>query len=183
MAMYQKEFVPVVKMGENYSIITAQGTEKYFECVYVEGLPPSLDLIYDGGSLASGATDSANKITITEMEGSAKTETDISEVFQLRMRILDDTMIVVKLPAAQSKWKTRNDEIRMDFNTEIYDPTLATTETYIYEDDTIYIDIYNPTNYTLSQTRIAFFGWRIVGRQLSKAPEKYTRLVATGFSR
>ncbi len=183
MAMYQKEFVPVVKIGENYSIITAQGTEKYFECVYVEGLPPSLDLIYDGGSLVSGASDNANKVTILELEGSAKTETDISEVFQLRMRNLDDTMTTVKLPSAQSKWKTRNDEIRLDYNTEVLDPTFATTETYVYEDDTIYVDIYNPTQYTLSQTRLQFWGWRIVGRQLSKTPDKYTRLVATGFSR
>ncbi len=181
--MYQTEFTPVVAIGQQYSIVTAQGSEKFFDCVYVEGLPPSLDLIHDFGSLASGSTDSANKVTILEMEGSAKTETDISEVFQLRMRVLDDIMVTVKLPAAQSKWKTRNDEIRMDFNTEIFDPTLATTETYIYEDDTIYIDVYNPTQYTLSQTRIQFWGWRIVGRQLSKAPDKYTRLVATGFSR
>jgi len=181
--MYQKEFVPVVAINQQYSIITAQGTEKFFDCVYVEGLPPSLDLIEDFGSLTSGSTDSANKVTILEMEGSAKTETDISEVFQLRMRPLDDIMATIKLPAAQSKWKTRNDEIRMDYNTEILDPTFATTETYIHEDDTIYVDVYNPTQYTLSQTRIQFWGWRIVGRQLAKAPEKYTRLVATGFSR
>lgn len=181
--MYSKDFVPVAKIGENYSIINAQGSERFYETVYVEGLPPSLDLIYDGGSLASGSTDSSNKMTILEMEGSAKTETDLSEVFQVRMRILDDIAVTVKLPAAQSRWKTRNDEIRLDYNTEIHDPSLATTEVYIGEDDTIYVDIYNPTQYTLSKTRIQFFGWRIVGRLLSKVPEKYTRIVATGFSR
>jgi len=183
MTMYQKDFVPVVAIDQQYSIITAQGTTKYFDCVYVEGLPPSLDLIEDFGELASGASDNANKVTSIEMEGSGRTGSDISEVFQFRMRPLDDAMYTIKLPAAQSKWKTRNNEIRLDYNTEVLDPTFATTETYVAEDDTIYVDVYNPTQYTLSQTRLQFWGWRIVGRQLAKAPEKYTRLVATGFSR
>lgn len=181
--MYSKDFEPVVKMGENYSVITAQGAEKYFECVYVEGLPPSLDLIQDFGSITSGSTDSANKVTILEMEGSAKIETDLSEVFQLRLNIIDDIMVTIKEPAAQARWKTRNDEIRADYNTLQYDPSLATTELFVYEDSTIYIDAYNPTQYTLSKSRVQFFGYRIVGKQLMKVPDKYTRIVATGFSR
>lgn len=181
--MYQPQFSPVVNIGENYSVITAQGSERYFECVYVEGLPASLDLIQDFGSINSGSTDSANKLTILEMEGSSKLETDISEVFQLRFRPIDDCSITTKLPAAQSRFKTRNSEIRVDYNTEERDPTLKTTELYIYEDDTIYMDVYNPTQYTLTKSRVQFWGWRIVGELLPKIPDKYTRIVATGFSR
>jgi len=177
MAMYnQLEYGPVAKIGESISVITAQGTEKFYEVVFLEPLPKSIDLIEDFGSLASGASDNANKVDILAVEGSAKTETDLSEVFQLWAEVMDDITISVKEPAAQARFKTRNDSIRIDYNS-------GPVELYVFEDDVIYCDVTNTTQYTLNQTRIAFFGWRIVGRQLSKAPEKYTRLVATGFSR
>lgn len=179
MAMYDSaEFKPVVEIGQNFSVITAQGTEKFFEVVYIEPLPKCYDLVEDFGSITSGSTDSSNKITRIEGEGSAKTETDLSEVFQLRMEVIDDIILTLKQPAAQSRFKTRNDELRVDAFTP---PEL--TEIYVYEDDVPYIDAYNGTQYTLSKTRVIFWGWRIVGRQLSKAPDKYTRIVATGFSR
>jgi len=177
MAMYnQLEYGPVAKIGESISVITAQGTEKFYEVVFVEPLPKSIDLIEDFGSLASGASDNANKVSILELEGSAKIETDLSEVFQVWMEVMDDITVSVLEPAAQARFKTRNDSIRVDYNS-------GPVELYVFEDDTILVNITNTTQYLLNQTRIIFWGWRIVGRQLSKAPEKYTRLVATGFSR
>lgn len=177
MAMYEQlEKFPVAKMGENIEVITAQGTKKYYEVVYVEPLPHSIDLIEDIGSLTAGSSSNSNKITILEMEGSAKTETDLSEIFQLWMEVVDDITVTVKEPAAQARFKTRNNQIRVDYNS-------GPVELYIMEDDTIYVDVTNTTNYTLSKTRIAFWGWRIVGRQILKEPDKYTRIVATGFSR
>jgi hypothetical protein len=177
--MYNLEdFAPTVDMGQYFSVVTAQGTEKFYECVYIEPLPKSQDLQHDFGSISSGSTDSSNKITILEVEGSAKTETDLSELFQMRMEVIDDIALTIKEPAAQSRFKTRNDEIRID----AFTPP-EQSEIYVFEDDTIYIDAYNPTQYTLTVTRVQFWGWRIIGRQLGTRPEKYTRIVATGFSR
>lgn len=175
--MYEQlEKSPVAKMGENIEVITAQGTKRYYEVVYVEPLPHSIDLIEDFGSLASGSSSNSNKVTILEMEGSAKTETDLSEIFQLWMEVIDDVTITIKEPAAQARFKTRNNQIRVDYNS-------GPVELYIFEDDTIYVDTTNTTNYTLSTTRVAFWGWRIVCSLLSTQPDKYTRIVATGFSR
>lgn len=177
MPMYdQIEKPPVVKMGEAYSVLTAQGSEKFYECLYVEPLPKSIDLIEDIGSLAADSTSNANKITILEMEGAAARETDISEVFQMWMEVIDDITVTVKEPSAQGRFKTKNNQIRIDYNS-------GPVEIYVSEDDTMYVDVANLTNYTLPQTRIAFWGWRIVGRLLVKSPDKYTRIVATGFSR
>lgn len=181
--MYYQDMLPVADIGQNVSIVTGAGTVRYFEVIYVEGLPPSQDLIKDFGSLASGATSSANKIDAIAVEGSAKQSTDISEIGQYRIHIMDDFMLTLKEPAAQSRWKTRQSQIRADFNTIEYDPTLKSTEFYVYEDNVPYVDAYNPTNYTLSKTRAMFFGWRIIGVQLADKPDKYARIVATGFSR
>lgn len=177
MAMYERtEQGPAVRIGDNFSIVTAQGTEKFYETVYVEPLPKSIDLIEDFGSVAASASSNSNKVTILEMEGSAKTETDLSEVFQLWMEVIDDITVTVKEPAAQARFKTRNNQIRVDYNS-------GPIEMFVYEDDTVYMDITNTTQYTLSKTRVQFYGWRIVGRQILRVPDKYTRLVATGFSR
>lgn len=181
--MYSQEFEPVVKIGENYAVLTAQQTWKYFTTLYVEPLPASKDMVYNAGEIASDAISRANAITILEMEGSAKTETDISEIAQLRFYPIDDIAIAVKQPNAMGRFKTRSSEIRVDYKTIEIDPSLKSTEIYVYEDDTIYADIYNLTQYTLSKTRVQFFGWRIVGSQLPSRPEKLAYIVAAGFSR
>jgi len=175
--MYQdNDFKPVVAIGQQYSVLTSQGTEKFYECLYVEPLPKSIDLIEDIGEIAADSTSNANKIEILSMEGAAARETDISEVFQMRMEVLDDISVLVKEPSAQGRFKTKNNQIRVDYNS-------GPVEIYVSEDDVIYADVSNTTNYLIQQARIAFWGWRIVGRLLAKTPEKYTRIVATGFSR
>ncbi len=174
-------FEPVVRIGENYAVETTSGVEKFFECVYVEPLPASADLQTDFGELAASAVSRANKVDILEMEGSAKVETDISEVAQLRFYPLDDIAINVKQPAANGRFKTKNDDIRVDFTTVELDPSLKSTEIFVYEDDVPYMDVYNLTNYTLEKTRVQFFGWRIVGSQLARQPDKLAYIVASSY--
>jgi len=166
-----------------FSVITAQGSEKFLSVVYTEMLAPSDDLIQDFGELASGASDNANKITKMELEGSAKTSSDLSEVGQWYMSVISDCCVTVKLPAAQSKFKTRNDEIRIDHNS-------GEVGFFTYEDDVPYFSIYNPTQYTLAATRVAYWGYRIVGRQITEKQavalnngKKPRTVSATGFSR
>ncbi len=179
--MYDKDFSPVVSIGQNYSVLTTSGVWRYYECIYVEPLPASLDLINDFGSVSSSSVSRANQVTILEVEGSAKTETDISEVAQLRFYPMDDVTITVKQPNAMGRFKTLTSEIRVDYNTAEVDPSLKSTEIYVYEDDTVYFDVYNLTQYTLSKTRVQFYGWRIVGKLLKEKPEKLTYLVAAGY--
>ncbi len=179
--MYDKDFKNVVEIGQNYSVLTTSGVEKYFECVYVEPLPASNDLVEDFGAIDSGSVSRANKVDILEMEGSAKVETDISEIAQLRFYPLDDIAINVKQPAANGRFKTKNDDIRVDFNTIELDPSLKSTEIFVYEDDVPYFDVYNLTNYTLPKTRVQFYGWRIVGSQLARQPDKLAYIVASSY--
>lgn len=179
--MYTTLFEPAVSIDQNYAVLTVGGVWKYYNTIYVEPLPPSLDLINDFGSISSSAVSRANQVTILEMEGSAKQETDVSEVAQLRFYPIDDVAITLKQPNAMGRFKTLSTEIRVDYNTAIIDPALKSTEFYVYEDDTVYMDVYNLTQYTLSKTRVQFYGWRIVGRLLKDKPEKLTYLAAAGY--
>lgn len=181
--MYNNDFEPAVRITDNYAVLTTSGTWRFFNCLYVEPLPASVDLVYDAGAISSGSVSRANSITILEMEGSAKSETDISEVAQLRFYPIDDVTVAVKQPAASGRFKTRGNEIRVDYKTIESDPTLKSTEIYVYEDDTISVDVYNLTNYTLNKSRIQFFGWRISGSQLAARPEKLTYITASGWQK
>jgi len=179
--MYDKDFLPVTKIGENYAVLTTSGVWRYYETIFIEPLPPSLDLIVDIGSISSSSVSRANSITTVQMEGSAKVETDVSEVAQLRFYPMDDISITVKQPNAMGRFKTLNAEIRVDYNTREIDPSLKSTELYVYEDDNMFFDVYNLTQYDMTKTRIQFFGWRIVGRLLKDKPEKLTYITAAGY--
>ncbi len=177
-------YEPAFEIGDTFAVITAQGTTKYYEVVFTEELQKSQDLIEDFGSLASGATSSSNKITIIELEGSAKTSSDLSELGQWWMEVMDDIQCEVKLPSAQGLHKTRNDEIRVDVNS-------GPVSFFTFEDDVPYITVTNPTSYTISKSRVMFWGWRIVGRLLPSLQsamslnvgKKPKVVAATGFSR
>jgi len=177
----EQDFTPAVKIGENFAILTTTGNFRYYETIYVEPVPFSADLIEDFGELAASSVSRANKIDLLEFDGSSKTESDISEVGQIRFYPIDDISISVKQPSAMGKFKTLSTEIRVDHNTIELDPSLKSTEIYIYESGTPYFDIYNNTQYTLPKTRAAYGGWRIVGRLLKAKPDKCTYLVAAGY--
>ncbi len=182
--MYQEDFTPITRIGDNYSVLTTSGNYRHFLCLYVEPLPASsVDLVEDFGAISADSVSRANAVSILEMEGNAKNETDVSEVAQLRFYPIDDIAIAVKQPAASGRFKTRSNEIRVDYKTMELDPTLKSTEIYVYEDDVPSIDVYNLTNYALTQSRIQFFGWRLVGSQLAQRPDKLTYLTASGYSK
>ena len=179
--MYATNFEPVVSIGQNYAVLTVSGMWRYYECLYVEPLPASLDLVEDFSSVSASSVSRANEVSILAMEGSAKVEVDVSEVAQIRFYPIDDVAITVKQPNAMGRFKTLSSEIRVDYNTRETDPALKSTEIYIYEDSVVYFDIYNLTQYDMAKTRVAFFGWRIVGRLLKDKPEKLTYLAAAGY--
>jgi len=179
--MYNEEFTAIVRITDNYAVLTTSGVWRYYECIYVEPLPASLDLIQDFSSVSASSVSRANEVTILAMEGSAKVETDVSEVAQIRFYPMDDIAITIKQPNAMGRFKTLSAEIRVDYNTREVDPALKSTEIYIYEDNVVYFDIYNLTQYTLAKTRVQFFGWRIVGRLLKEKPEKLTYITAAGY--
>ena len=181
--MYEQNFLPAVRITDNYAVLTTSGVWRYFNCLFVEPLPMSVDLVYDAGAIAADSVSRANAVTILEVEGSAKTETDVSEVAQIRFYPIDDIAIAVKQPAASGRFKTRSNEIRVDYKTIELDPTLKSTEVYIYEDDSLSIDVYNLTNYALTQSRIQFMGWRICGSQLATRPNTLTYLTASGYQK
>ncbi len=183
--MYQNTlFPPSVQVSDIVKIFTSQFTEKHFEIVFVEPLPLCMALQKDFGSITSGSTSTGNKVTELEMSGGTKT--DYSDFFHLRMHVLDDIQCTVKEPVTTSRFQTLNDDLYIDAFTP---PELS--ELVIMEDDTLTIDVKNPTAYTLSKTRVQFFGWRYSAKLLQENEAKsismqnkkeIKSLLAAGFS-
>ena len=179
--MYKTNFEPAVMINQSYAVLLVSGIWRYYECIFIEPLPASLDLIEDFGAVSASSVSRANEATILAVEGSAKIETDISEVAQIRFYPIDDIALTVKQPNAVGRFKTLSSEIRVDYNTRENDPSLKSTEVYIHEDSVPYFDVYNLTQYDMTKTRVQFMGWRIVGRLLKDKPEKLTYLAAAGY--
>ncbi len=183
--MYNNSFFPPsVNVGDIIKVFTPQFTEKHFEIVFVEPLPQCMALTKDFGSITSGSTSTGNKITQLEMEGGTKT--DYSDFFHVRMFCIDDIQLTVKEPVTTSRFQTLNDDLYIDIFTHT-----ELTELVIMEDNTITIDAKNPTQYTLPQSRVRFYGWRYTGKILQENTAKSMALsqrkeikplLAAGFS-
>lgn len=180
--MYESSsFPPSVKVGDIIKVFTPQFTEKHFEIVFVEPIPP---ITKDFGSISAGSTSAGNKITELEMEGGTKS--DFSDFFHLRMVLLDDTELTVKEPVTTSRFQTLNDDVAINIFTP---PEL--TELVVMEDNTLTIDAKNPSQYTLPQSRVRFYGWRYTGNLIqenvaksmaAQNGERIKPMLAAGFS-
>lgn len=165
-------FDPKVKIKENIAVFVDK-TWKYLEVEYIEPLPPSKDLIKDFGAITAGSSSGDTVVDSLEME------TD--EVGQFRFYPLDDIQIEVKQPKSMTRFSNKNTRVRVDQYTATVDPELKSTELFVSEDDYPYMDIENPTQYDLTQSRVMFFGYRIVGRQLADEPDRTSWVVGQGY--
>jgi len=60
--------------------------------------------------------------------------------------------------------------------TELIDETLKSTEFYTYRDEKVYLDIYNPTQSSISRNRVMVFGIKFKLKKLETKPGKYTNI-------
>ncbi|VVB85052.1 Uncharacterised protein [uncultured archaeon] len=159
-----------INVGDAISVFTHGDTTKYLKVEYVEPLPPSRDLIKDFSSLASGATSNDNEITILEMNGT-KSSDAYHELFVGWMEILDLIEITVKQPSSVSRFQTKASNIALG-------PWSGEVPITIYQDETLYLDV--TALQTLTKTRVAFYGYRVVCSSLSNENEAKNLAVQKG---
>jgi len=170
--MYGTEFQPVVKLFENIGVYTTEGKWKYFQVAFIEPLPPSEDLIKDFGAIAAGGSVSATDVTELELYE--------NQIGQYRYFPLDDIMITVTQPRAITRYSIKAKKVRVSMLSEVYDPSLRSTELYVFEDDYPQMAIENNGPIAVTQSRVQFFGYRIVGDPLPEKPDKVAFVTASG---
>lgn len=163
---------------------------KFYRVPYIEGVPRSDPIENDfavAALLAALATTAVTQLRLLEMPD--------KEFGQFRGFVIDDIAASLWQGRSDGRYKLNNRNARLTRFTHMADPDDHTTEFYVHEDDFAFMQVLNPTDYDLTQARVAFYGFRYVledavdeaGRPYKWAPGKtehhvppvWTRVPAT----
>ena len=165
---FRVEFEPVALVDENILFVPER---KAYKVEFVEPLPI---LVKDFGAITAGQYLDDQKLDILEMSA--------NELAQVRFAPLDDVEIEVKQPRALRRFTTKTKTAKIDVRIWQLDPTLKSTEIFVFENELPYFKITNPTGYNLPTSRVLFVGFRYILQPLDKIPEKYTVVPVRGKS-
>jgi hypothetical protein len=175
---------PVVMPGE-FVGVWVNKVWNFYKVDYIEPVPASDPIEQDFGTLAAGAsTAGAVQLNLLEMA-------DL-EFGQFRVRVIDDVNCILFQGRADQRHKTNVRVGTYTRFTNLVDPCGHTTEFYVHEDNWAYIQATNPTDYALTQARVAFYGFRYVLQAMPEytmkpdpttgkpnLPQQWTRIPAT----
>ena len=133
-----------------------------YRVAYVEPLPRSAQLVFNQGAVAAGGGSGDVQLLNLELSDTPP------GLAQLRFYPLDDIRVTLKRGVGDTRFKTLRVVAEADRFTRLIDPCLHTTEFVILSVDEPYLNVTNPTDYNLAQTRVAFFGYRFVLDDLKK---------------
>lgn len=133
---------------------------KFFKVIYYESLPRSDPLTMDFGPLAAATPTAVTQLNLLEMPD--------REFGQFRCYVIDDVAANLWQGRSDGRYKLKNRLARLTRWTELRDPDGHTTEFYVHENSFAFMQVLNPTDYAITQARVAFYGFRYI---LEDAPE------------
>lgn len=168
--IFDPEFQPVQR--ENGFIKTLP-LNKFYRVLYVEQLaevPPK-----DHGVVAA-------ETTLADQEFTDLYVND-DEVAQYRLIPVDDVVVTLKQPLAESRFTGKNATGRI---TQFQQPPVWTerynlAEIFVFKDDKVFLDITNPTKYVQQMTRVQPIGFRYVLEPVMQQPTQYVALPTQGW--
>ena len=168
---------PVVMPGETVGIWVNK--VYYFAKVdYIDGIPRSDPLTIDLGAIAAAGNSAVTQLLLLEMPD--------FEFGQFRAEVLDDFTGLLYQGRADQRHKTNQRVATYTRQSALAEPDGHTGEFFVHEDDWAYMQAFNQTGYNLTQSRVAFWGFRYVLSPLKEfdwskgaLPQSWTRIPAT----
>ena len=160
---FEKDFTPVVMPDQYVKILPDYG---FYKVLQVE---PIGYLIKDFSvSIASESWSRGNELQEVYVLD--------DEMAQWRLKVLDDIEVII---APLGKERKRGSlkygsPVSAGKLVDTYNESENSTEFFSFEDEKIYIDIYNPTKYTITTERILLYGYKYKLEKMPTAPGKYT---------
>ena len=151
---------PIVLPGENILTQFSTGYELY-QAVYIEPLPMSPDLAINLLANISGGL-AAGQSTTQKISSSQQLTMQNGELGQFRWFVGDDAQVQMYEPQANPRSVMKNAVLRIDAFTHLNDPFDPLSEFFVFEDETPYFNVTNPTGSTISFCRIFPYGFRYV---------------------
>lgn len=144
---------PILKVGENLMLF--DGQYKLYGVSYIEPLPYSFPLVFNAGAIAAGVTASNQNTQLI-------TDNPYGVLTQMRFRVLDDIAVTLRQPQSVARDGNLNQTARITAFTALFDQDDAMSETFIFENNRVFFDVLNPTQYTLAQARVLFYGLKYI---------------------
>jgi len=180
------EIEPIVLPDQTVGVWVNK-TYKFYKVLYIEGVPRSDPIEHDFGALVAGASSIVTQLALLEMPD--------KEFGQFRAFVIDDIAASLWQGRSDGRYKLKNRVSRLTRWTDLDDTCGHTTEFYVHENNFAYMQVLNPGDYNLTQSRVAFYGFRYVledavdavgksyvwvpGRKEHYVPSAWTRVPAT----
>ena len=168
----------VVLPGETVGIWVNKVYE-FYRIEYVEGIIRSDPVTIDLGATTVAAPQTAiTQLTLLQMPD--------TEFAQFRMEVLDDVQVAVYQGRADQRHKLFTVASVLNRSLPLFDPCAHSTEMYEFEDNFIFLQATNLTQYPVTQARVVSWGFRYVLEPLTDynwrkqvLPPVWTRIPAT----
>lgn len=167
----------IVMPGENVGLWINKVYE-FYKVVFIETITRSDPVSVNLGALATGGQSAITQMTMLQMPD--------QEFAQVRSEVLDDVDIAVYQGRADQRHKLHNRAATLGRMTSLFDPCAHQTELFEFEDNFIFLQATNNTDYPLTVARVVFWGYRYVCEPLTeyswsakRLPEYWTRVPAT----
>jgi len=169
---FQPEFKPIARVGEN---VLCQPEDKYgyFKIIYIEPLP---EIVHDFGPLDPDTGTGDKEITALYMPD--------GEMAQYRIIPLDDIVITaLKQPLAKTRWSAKNVNFQLTKTSlqQVMTSPMHIAEIFVLEDEKVYFNVKNPTQYRQLKNRAKFIGFRYKLEKLTARPSVYTVVPVEGM--
>ncbi len=145
---------PVVEVGQKILTFDREAYRLY-DIAFIEPIAPSGTLIINGGALAAGAQTAV-------INTQAVLDNQYGQLSQIRLRVLDDIQVTLLQPQALTRFTLRNVNANINVFSRLADPTDHLTETYIMEDDRLFMRMMNPRTVAIAQSRALCYGFKYV---------------------
>jgi hypothetical protein len=175
---------PVGKIGHYLALLRDKGkTTDFYSIRFLAPLPEKVLYLNSAttatlvkGGVTPGTTDltaegSSSDIRLQPFELTSRSNT----MLQLRYVPLDDIEVTLKKPKTSKGYSTANVSFVVTPRITAIDPSLAVTEFIVFEDEKVYMDIYNPTKQDAVHCRIMFMGWYYTLENINAHVDGYNR--------
>jgi hypothetical protein len=170
MPVHEPEFKPIALVGENLEIQKgADAILGYYKIKYIE---PLQGVICNFGTLDAEAESGDTEFTDLYMN-------DLN-LAQYRLYCLSDIEVTLRQPKAKTRFTGKTYVHKVDAFTHQRDPTLKTTEIFMWEDEKVYFNAKNVSKKSQPLNRFVAFGYKFVVEKLAAKPEKYATITVEG---
>jgi len=151
---------------------------EFFKIVYIETITRSDPVAIDLGAVAAAGQTNVTQLTLLQMP-------DL-EFGQFRMEVLDDVEVAIYQGRADQRHKLHQRVATLSRMSAMFDPCGHLSEMFEFEDNYIFLQALNRTDYALTVSRVVFWGYRYVLEALTeynwamqRLPDVWTRIPAT----